>query len=48
MFAFATSTKITFVDFDGTHKGGTILQVLRNKLPQTMVEKTRWVAMKAD
>jgi hypothetical protein len=32
----------------GTPKGGNILQVLRNKLPQTMVEKACWVAMKAD
>ena len=47
-FAFAVSTTITFVDFDGAYKGGDLLQLLHNDLPQAVVKEAGGVPMKAD
>ena len=46
--AFAASAKITFVDFDGNHKGGNPLQSLCNDLPQPAVKEAGSIAMNAD
>lgn len=39
-FAFTPSTTITFLDFNGAHKRGDILQLLRNNLAQMVVKKS--------